>query len=318
VSTGLPHPPGLDDGLGYPFFQSVFDRKSRRMGLGMSMPGTLGYDSPYEAVPLTELEEALLLVAGTGLTGLNLGDIDPSMGADAMVQWTARTWPSSCSNHGTELFFTNDEGLYFLDMWNLMPEDGEISTLQNKGRDAQIDYILELVRGAKKQLQPGRAQMPEGLPGLFVFNHWNANKPGTTLFLPVQVAGALFSTGDAHGVQGDGEVCVTGLEAPMYASLRFELLKGRTIPAPQYRTAGRPSPVGPLYGTTGVGGDLYKAAQDAVKAMVEHVSGSYGMSPEDAYLLASLCVDLRISEIVDAGQYVVSALLPEMLFLGAI
>jgi acetamidase/formamidase len=53
-------------------------------------------------------------------------------------------------------------------------------------------------------------------------------------------------------------------------------------------------------------------------AMVEHVSGSYGMSPEDAYLLASLCVDLRISEIVDAGQYVVSALLPEMLFLGAI
>jgi len=104
----------------------------------------------------------------------------------------------------------------------------------------------------------------------------------------------------------------------MYASLRFELLKGQTIPAPQYRTAGRPSPVGPLYGTTGVGGDLYKAAQDAVKAMVEHVSGSYGMSPEDAYLLASLCVDLRISEIVDAGQYVVSALLPEMLFLGAI
>ena len=97
MSSGLPHPPGLDDGLGYPFFQTVFDRKSRRMGLGMSMPGTLGYDSPYEAVPLTELEEALLLVVGTGLTGLNLGDIDPSMGADAMVQWTARTWPSSCS-----------------------------------------------------------------------------------------------------------------------------------------------------------------------------------------------------------------------------
>ena len=185
MSTGLPHPAGLDDGLGYPFFQSVFDRKSRRMGLGMEMPGTLEYASPYEPVPLTELEEALLLVAGTGLTGLNLGDIDPSMGADAMVQWTARTWPSSCSNHGTELFFTNDDGLYFLDMWNLMPEDGEISTLQNKTRDQQVNFILELVRGAKKQLEPARAQMPTGLPGLFVFNHWNANKPGTTLFLPV-------------------------------------------------------------------------------------------------------------------------------------
>ena len=101
-------------------------------------------------MPLTELEEALLLVAGTGLTGLNLGDIDPSMGADAMVQWTARTWPSSCSNHGTELFFTNDDGLYFLDMWNLMPEDGEISTLQGKSRDAQVDWILELVRGRQE------------------------------------------------------------------------------------------------------------------------------------------------------------------------
>ena len=109
---------------------------------------------------------------------------------------------------------------------------------------------------------------------------------------------------------------MTGLEAPMYASLRFTLEKGRTIPAPQYRTAGRPSPVGPLYGTTGVGGDLYAAAQDAVRAMVEHVSGAYGLSPEDAYLLASLCVDLRISEIVDAGEYIVSAQLPEMVFAG--
>src|SRR5215208_1961491 len=140
---------------------------------------------------------------------------------------------------------------------------------------------------------------------------------GTTLFLPVQVEGALFSTGDAHGVQGDGEVCVTGLEAPMYASLRFTLEKGRTIPAPQYRTAGRPSPLGPLYGTTGVGGDLYKAAQDAVMAMIEHIDRTFGLTPEDAYLLCSLCVDLRISEIVDAGQYIVSALLPEMVFAGA-
>jgi hypothetical protein len=178
-------PAGLADALSYPFFQSVFDRKSRRMGLGMSMPGTLAYDSPYEPVPLTELEEALLLVAGTGLNGLNLGDIDPSMGADALVQWTARTWPSSCSNHGTELFFTNDDGLFFLDMWNLMPEPGELSTLQGKSLDHQVEWIVKLADRAKVRLSDSRAEMPTGLPGLFVFNHWNANKPGTTLFLPV-------------------------------------------------------------------------------------------------------------------------------------
>jgi acetamidase/formamidase len=142
---------------------------------------------------------------------------------------------------------------------------------------------------------------------------------GTTLFLPVQVEGALFSTGDAHGCQGDGEICVTGLEAPMFATMRFSLQKGRSIPAPQYRTA--PGPLTPavdpgsFYGTTGIGGDLYAAAQDATRAMIGHLTSSYGLSPEDAYVLCSLVVDLKISEIVDAGQYVVSAVLPESIFI---
>jgi acetamidase/formamidase len=140
---------------------------------------------------------------------------------------------------------------------------------------------------------------------------------GTTLFLPVQVAGANFSCGDAHAAQGDGEVCVTGIESPMYAALRLTLHKGRTIPAPQYQTAGRLTPRvgdGGWYGTTGVGPDLFKGAQDAVRAMLDHLTGQYRLSREDAYVLASLVVDLKISEIVDAGQYVVSALLPLSVF----
>src|SRR3954462_10611244 len=59
---------------------------------------------------------------------------------------------------------------------------------------------------------------------------------GTTLYLPVQVEGALFSCGDAHGCQGDGEVCVTGLEAPMYGTQRFSVESGRSIPGPQFQT----------------------------------------------------------------------------------
>jgi acetamidase/formamidase len=142
---------------------------------------------------------------------------------------------------------------------------------------------------------------------------------GTTLYLPVQVEGALFSCGDAHGCQGDGEVCVTGLEAPMYAGLRFTVEKGRTIPSPQFRTAGPLTPrvdSAGFYGTTGVGPDLFVNAQNAVRAMIDHITGTYGLSPEDAYLLASLTVDLKISEIVDAGQYIVSAVLPESIFLA--
>jgi acetamidase/formamidase len=141
---------------------------------------------------------------------------------------------------------------------------------------------------------------------------------GTTLFLPVQVEGALFSCGDAHAAQGDGEVCVTGIESPMYGALRFTLHEDRSIPAPQYQTA--PGPLTPhvdeggFYGTTGVGPDLYAAAQAAVRAMIDHLEEAHDISREDAYVLSSLCVDLKISEIVDAGEYVVSAVLPLAVF----
>jgi acetamidase/formamidase len=140
---------------------------------------------------------------------------------------------------------------------------------------------------------------------------------GTTLYLPVHEKGALFSCGDAHGCQGDGEICVTGLESPMYATLRFSVEK-RSIPSPQFRTAPgsltRRVDHGAWYATTGVGPDLYENAQNAARGMLDHLTANYGLSREDAYLLLSLAVDLKISEIVDAGVYVVSAFLPEAIF----
>jgi acetamidase/formamidase len=142
---------------------------------------------------------------------------------------------------------------------------------------------------------------------------------GSTLYLPVEEPRALFSCGDAHAAQGDGEVCVTGIEAPMdRVELRFELQKGTRIRSPQFRASGTLTPRvddgSGFFGTTGVGPDLYRCAQDAVLAMIDHLGGAYGLSREDAYVLASLCVDLKISELVDAGQWVVSALLPLAVF----
>jgi acetamidase/formamidase len=140
---------------------------------------------------------------------------------------------------------------------------------------------------------------------------------GTTLYLPVQEVGALFSCGDGHAAQGDGEVCVSALECPMSSSLRFTLIKGKSIPAPQFQTKGALTPKvnhAGFYGTTGVGSDLFKASQDALRGMVDYIAETYNMSKIDAYLLSSLCVDLKISEIVDAGHYVVSAVLPLAVF----
>jgi acetamidase/formamidase len=163
----------------------------------------------------------------------------------------------------------------------------------------------------------GTAIMP---PGVFGGNlDTRQLTAGTTLYLPVYEPGALFSCGDAHGCQGDGEICVTGLESPMYATLRFGVEK-RTIPAPQYRT--RPGSLtakvdhGTWFATTGVGPDLYENAQNATRAMIDHLTATYALSREDAYLLCSLAVDLKISEIVDAGVYVVSAFLPESIFVA--
>ena len=136
---------------------------------------------------------------------------------------------------------------------------------------------------------------------------------GTTLYLPVQVDGAMFSCGDGHAAQGDGEVCVTAIECRVEARLRFTLVD-RTIPAPQYATSGTRVDSRGFYATTGVGPDLYRGAQDAVRAMIDHLGAEYGLSREDAYVLSSLCVDLKISEVVDAGQYVVSAFLPLSVF----
>ena len=166
----------------------------------------------------------------------------------------------------------------------------------------------------------GASAVPVMPPGIFGGNMDTRQLVrGATLYLPVQVEQALFSCGDAHAAQGDGEVCVTGIESPMFASLRFTLEKGRSIPSPQYRTPGPLTPrvdSAPFYGTTGVGGDLYAAAQDAVRAMIDHVAATYDLDRIDAYVLCSLAVDLKISEIVDAGQYIVSAVLPEAIFSG--
>ncbi|MBI3826083.1 MAG: acetamidase/formamidase family protein [Candidatus Rokubacteria bacterium] len=140
---------------------------------------------------------------------------------------------------------------------------------------------------------------------------------GSTLYLPVLVDGALFSTGDAHAAQGDGEVCITAIEMSAHVTLRFGLERGRRIAEPRFRTSG---PVGvgtnrgPHFVTTAHGPDLFRNSQQAVRYMIEHLVETRGLSREQAYVVCSVAVDLRISEIVDAPNWIVSAFLPESIF----
>ena len=139
---------------------------------------------------------------------------------------------------------------------------------------------------------------------------------GSTLWLPVWRDGALFSCGDPHAVQGDGEVCVTAVECPMRASLRFTV-ESRTITAPRFRTAGPLLSVderaGHL-GTMGIAADLMEGARTAVRGAIDWLVEEHGLSRREAYVLCSLAGDLKILEIVDAGVWNVGFTLPLSIF----
>ena len=170
---------GYEAALKYPLFDSIFNRRSRRFGLGMELnDSSLEFKSSAPPIPLDEVEEALLVWAGTGLTGLCLADLPPENGIDLLCQWTGRTWPSACNNHGTELFFTNDNGLYFVNVKHMLPQKHELDMFFKMSREEKIGRILELYRESLVKL-------PDRMPGLFEFNQWNTNKRGTTTFIPV-------------------------------------------------------------------------------------------------------------------------------------
>lgn len=138
---------------------------------------------------------------------------------------------------------------------------------------------------------------------------------GTELFLPVEVAGALFSVGDTHAAQGDGEVCGTAIESPMRVALKFDLIKQEPLAFPRFRTVGPVTRHLDAQGyevTTGIGPDLMQAAAASVRSMLDLLGRRHGMPAIDAYMLCSVCGDLRISEIVDMPNWIVSFYFPRI------
>jgi len=154
---------------------------------------------------------------------------------------------------------------------------------------------------------------------------------GAKLFLPVFKEGALFSTGDGHFAQGDGEVCVTAVEMGATAVVRFKLHKGvaaaRKFSAPVFsrvsyfadpRFAAPERFLGVMGMPINTAGEieaenLTLACRNALLNMIELLR-ERGFSREQAYVICSVAVDLRISNVVDVPNYVVSALLPEAIF----
>lgn len=140
---------------------------------------------------------------------------------------------------------------------------------------------------------------------------------GTNVLIPVEVEGALLGIGDTHAAQGDGEVCGTAIESPFDVSVKIELIKSAHLPSPQFTTPGSVSGHFDQSGyvvTTGVGPDLMIGAREAVSRMIDLLVKRYKLAPVDAYILCSVAGDLRISEIVDMPNWVVSFYFPRLAF----
>ncbi len=138
---------------------------------------------------------------------------------------------------------------------------------------------------------------------------------GCELYLPVEVEGALFSIGDTHAAQGDGEVCGTAIESPMNVTVTLDLVKDAGLSMPRFTTPGPVSRHLDEKGyevTTGIGEDLFAGARAALGQMIELLVKRHNMSAVDAYMLCSVCGDLRISEIVDQPNWVVSFYFPRI------
>ncbi len=130
--------------------------------------------------------------------------------------------------------------------------------------------------------------------------------PGARLWLPVAVPGALLSIGDTHAAQGDGEVAGTAIETSSLVTVRILLKKGVYLRFPRLETHPVAQRAGGAWATTGIAPDLMEASRHATLDMVDLITEITGLDPIDAYLLASVAGDLKISEVVDVPNWVVS------------
>jgi acetamidase/formamidase len=130
---------------------------------------------------------------------------------------------------------------------------------------------------------------------------------GATLYLPVQHPGALFSCGDAHAAQGDGEVCINGIECPADVTLRFALHKQTPLAGPLIESPAQQDAPGPGWLVVASHNDLLTAASDATHRMIDLLIQHWHFDPVHAYLLCSVAMKLQISQVVNEPIYTVSA-----------
>ncbi len=141
---------------------------------------------------------------------------------------------------------------------------------------------------------------------------------GSKLYLPVYNPGALFSCGDGHAAQGDGEVCINGIECPLDVTLGFHLHKQQPLAGPIVESSETVAPDtrGDAWVVVESAEDAIAAARGATNRMIDLLASRWGFSEAHAYILCSVALKLRLSQVVNEPMYTVSgaiakSILPE-------
>jgi len=202
-------PVGVNDALTFPLIEALFGRRARRFSMGASIPdGPLAYTSRHDPRPLSELEQMMVLTAAGGNTGWHFAITRNARYAPHFANYAGaaggRTFPSAAGFHTSDLFFTDDTGVYFFPM-----RDAPALVDRDPERPVDLDAILNAHRARIRKLQPGRLNIPAAEPYMEGHNTWCANRPGSTLIIPVAdiaqhaIAGMCFLTQNGYCLTDD-------------------------------------------------------------------------------------------------------------------
>ena len=216
-----------------------------------------------------------------------------------------------------EVKLRTDWGYTFIKpLGGTLPEEFDARTFVHLGLDAARN-LAHLPWGMELPLSPffgvmGTAPPPHWgrqtslVPRAFGGNLDNKELvAGSTLYLPVFVEGALFSCGDGHGAQGDGEVCVTAIETALEGTFEFHLRQDLSLAMPRAETPTH-------HITMGIDPDLDICAKDALREMIALICARTKLTREEAYMLCSLAADLHVTQTVN-GSKGIHCMLPKTL-----
>lgn len=185
MDQGKGTPVGVASALEFPLIEALLGRRARRFGMGMEIPdGKLQFKSDKEPMPLSELEQMMVLAAATGNTGYHYMIARHARYAPHLSNYSlragGRTFPSAAGYHTANFFYTDDNGLYYVDT-------RDAGDLKQADADNNVDLKgwLERNKSQIKKIRDGRLNIPYEEPYMLGHNTWTVNRPGSTLLIPV-------------------------------------------------------------------------------------------------------------------------------------